>query len=42
MISGIAFGAINANIMGQFPKGKEMEGVEKMVEFWTKIGENYG
>lgn len=39
VVSGIALGALNAHIMGQFRKGKEMDAVEKMIDFWTKVGE---
>ena len=42
VVSGIALGALNANILGQFPKGSEREAVDKMLDFWTKVGEKYG
>jgi len=39
VVSGISLGALNAHILSQFPKGQEKEAGEKLVDFWTKVGE---
>lgn len=35
--SGISVGALNASFLSQFPKGKEKEALENLVNIWNKI-----